>query len=149
MSPVTTLSSVTPLRLNACSGHHSMHFGSPPHISQTIAFLLSGCMVIAPYWHVWIHQPHPSHLLSSTTIVPFSTDCFKASLGHTATHGASLQALQVTAKTESGLSLTARILDLIGLKVFSFSREQMYSQMSHPTHFSGLQLTNCLTVFKA
>src|SRR5512136_580290 len=149
MSPVTILSVVLPSKLKALSGHHWTHFGSPSHVSHTKAFRVSRCSVIAPYSHASRHQPHPSHSSSSTVIVPFSVDCFNAFFGQAATHGASLQTLQVTAILDSESSLTALILDLTGLNVFSFSSEQTYSHMSQPVHFCGSQLTNWLTVFRA
>jgi hypothetical protein len=82
-------------------------------------------------------------------MAPLSVDCVKAFSGQAATQGASLQALHVIATLESWLSLTARMRDFTGLKAFSFSQEQMYSQMSQPTHFCGSQSTNWLTMFKA
>jgi hypothetical protein len=36
----------------------------------------------------------------------------------------------------------ARIRDLVGLKVFSFTMEQAYSQIEQPMHFSGSAETN-------
>src|SRR4030042_607422 len=94
-----------------------MHSGAPPQVSHTIAFRVSRCSVIAPYSQASMHQPHPSHFSSSTVIVPFSVDCFNASFEQTATQGAFLQTLPVTATLDSVSSLTARILDLTGLKL--------------------------------
>ena len=56
---------------------------------------------------------------------------------------------QVTAVLNVCPILTERILDLRGLKTFSFSNEQAYSQMSQPTHFSLSQSTCWLTMFRA
>jgi hypothetical protein len=50
--------------------------------------------------------------------------------------GASLHALHVTAVLNVWPILTERILDLRGLNTRSFSKEQTYSHMSQPTHFS-------------
>jgi hypothetical protein len=110
---------------------------------------LFGCNVMAPYSHASMHQSQPLHFSSSTVITPVSCDCVNASSGQAATHGASLQALQVTAVLKVSPILTERIRDLSGLKTFSFSKEQTYSQISQPTHFSLSQLTNWLTMFNA
>jgi len=42
------------------------------------------------------------HASSSTIIIPVSSDCVKASLGHAATHGGSSQSLHVTARLANG-----------------------------------------------
>ena len=69
--------------------------------------------------------------------------------GHAPTHGASRQDLQVIAVLNIWRILIDRMRDLSGLKIFSFSKEQAYSHMSHPTHFSLSQLTCWLTMFNA
>ena len=54
--------------------------------------------------------------------------CFKASLGQAVTHAGSSQCLQVIARFTSGPMRMARIRDLVGLKVFSLTMLQAYSQ---------------------
>jgi hypothetical protein len=149
MSPATTLSFDLPEKVNADSGQASMHLGSPLQASQTMALRVFGCKVTAPYSQAPMHQPQPSHLASSTFTTRVSLDWLNASLGQALMHGASLQARQVTAMLENTSSLKVRILDLRGLKTFSFSAEQAYSHTSQPMHLSVLQLINWLTVFKA
>ena len=136
MSPVTILSSDLPANVKALSGHAGMHLGSPPQTSHTIALWLFGCRVIAPYSQAAMHQSQPLHFCSSTSIAPVSIDWVRAFSGQALMHGASWHALQVIAVFRVCPTLIARILDLRGLKTLSFSKEQAYSHMSQPTHFS-------------
>jgi hypothetical protein len=70
-------------------------------------------------------------------MIPVSSDCFKASLGHAITHGAGLQSLQAMDMLISGCNLMERILDFCELKAFSLVREHMYSHTVQPEHLSG------------
>src|SRR5208283_185666 len=97
MSPVTILSFAFPVKLKALSGQSGIHFGSPLQVSQMMALRVPGCNVTAPYSQASMHQSHPLHFSSSTWTVPVSFDCVMAFSGQAAMHGASLQALQVTA----------------------------------------------------
>ncbi len=54
-----------------------------------------------------------------------------------------------TAMLDKTSNLTALMRDLVGLKTFSFSAEQAYSQTSQPMHLSVSQLINWLTMFRA
>jgi hypothetical protein len=54
-------------------------------------------------------------------MTPVSFDWVSASLGQAAMQGASSQSLQVMAMLIKGANRTARILDFVGLKAFSFS----------------------------
>src|SRR5437763_1685799 len=85
-----------------------------------------------------MHQPQPLHLSLSSTMLPVSSDCESASLGHAATQAGSSQSLQVTAMLATWLTRTARMRDLFGLNAFSLFIEQAYSQIWQPTHFSVL-----------
>ena len=89
------------------------------HVNTTF---FSGCIFIAPNWHALMHQPQPLHAFSSTRIIPLSSSCFRASLGQAATQAGSSQCLQVTARFTNGPRRIARILDLLGLKVFSLQK---------------------------
>src|SRR5208283_2865302 len=102
-------------------------------------------MFIAPNWHALMHHPQPLQAFSSTRIIPVFSSCESASLGHAATHAGSSQCLQVTARFMSGPILIARMRDLVGLKVFSLTIEQAYSQTQQPMHFSGSAVTNFLS----
>ncbi len=149
MSPVTILSSDRPFKLRALSGHAGMHWGSPPHMSQTWALWFVGLSVIAPYLQASMHQSQPLHFCSSTLRAPVSLFWVSASSGHAGMHGASLQALQATAVLNVCSILIERIRDLRGLKTFCFSNEHAYSHMSQPTHLSLSHSTCWLTMFKA
>src|ERR1035441_4680502 len=92
-----------------------------------------------------MHQPQPLHLSLSNTMLPVSSDCVSASLGHAATQAGSSQSLQVTAMLANWLTLTTRMRDLSGLKAFSLVNEQAYSHIWQPTHFSGSAETNFLS----
>ena len=134
--------------VNASSGHHLTHCGPSGSSLQLLhvnATLLSGCIIMAPNWQALIHQAQPSQASSSTTIIPVSSSWRKASRGQAATHAGSSQCLQVTARLLRGPNRKARILDLVGLNVFSFVMEQAYSQTIQPTHFSGSAETNFLS----
>src|SRR3972149_10804766 len=100
---------------------------------------------MAPNWHALMHQAQPLQACSSTVITPVFSSCDKASRGQAATHAGSSQCLQVTAKLFSGPKRSARILDFVGLNVFSFVMEQAYSQTKQPMHFSGSAVTNFLS----
>ena len=93
-----------------------------------------------------MHQPQASHLLSSTRMTPFSSDCRRASLRQALTHGASSQNLQAVATLTSGCRRTTLIRDLRGLKDPSFSRAQAYSQTPQPVHLLGSAETNRLAL---
>src|SRR5512143_3513549 len=97
MSPVTILSSDFPVKVKALSGQAGIHLGSPPHVSQSIALLLPGWRVMAPYLQASMHQSHPLHFCSSTTIAPVSFNWVMAFSGQAVIHGALMQALQVAA----------------------------------------------------
>jgi hypothetical protein len=112
---------------------------------QVNAIFLSGCKFIAPNWHALMHHPQPLQAFSSTRIMPLSHSCFRASLGQAATHAGSSHFLQVTARFISGPMRTARIRDLFGLKVFSLTMLQAYSQTKQPMHLSGSAVTNFLS----
>jgi hypothetical protein len=103
---------------------------------------LSGCMFMAPNWQALMHHPQPLQAFASTRIMPVFSSCVSASLGHAATHDGSSQCLQVIAKFISGPRRMARIRLLVGLKVFSFTMLQAYSQTTQPMHFSGSAVTN-------
>src|SRR5450756_2223453 len=92
-----------------------------------------------------MHHPQPLHAFSSTRIMPLSSSCFSASLGQAATHAGSSQCLQVTARFISGPRRIARMRDLFGLKVFSLTMLQAYSQTTQPMHLSGSAVTNFLS----
>ena len=149
MSPVTILSFDFPAKDNALSGQYWMHFGFPWQVSHMMTFRLFGCIVTAPYSQASMHQPQPLHLPSSKLIIPVSFDCDRAFFGHEVTHGAFLHVLHVTTVLKVCPIRIERMRDFNGLKTFSFSKEQAYSQMSQPTHFSVSQLTYWLTMFKA
>ena len=125
------------------------HWGSLVSLSvqllQVNTIYLSGCMFMAPNWHELMHHPQPLHAFSSTRIIPLSHSCFKASLGQAATHAGSSQCLQVTARLTSGPRRMARMRDLFGLKVFSLTMLQAYSQTKQPMHLSGSAVTNFLS----
>jgi len=112
------------------------------HVKTTF---LCGCMFIAPNWHALMHHPQPLHAFSSTRMIPVFSSCDSASLGHAATHAGSSQCLHVIAKFTSGPMRMARMRDLVGLKVFSFTMLQAYSQTQQPMHFSGSAVTNFLS----
>jgi hypothetical protein len=112
---------------------------------QVKTTFFSGCIIIAPNWHALMHQAQPLHACSSTIIIPVFSSWYNASLGQAATHAGSSQWRHVTAKLVSGPMRKARILDLVGLKVFSFVIEQAYSQTVQPMHFSGSAVTNFLS----
>src|SRR5665647_1761985 len=132
--------------VNASSGHHLTHWGSFVSLSVQLlhvnTIFLSGCMFMAPNWHALMHHPQPLQAFSSTRIMPVSHSCFKASLGQAATHAGSSQCLHVIARFISGPSLIARMRDFVGLKVFSLTILQAYSQTRQPMHFSGSAVTN-------
>src|SRR4030065_2552191 len=92
---------------------------------------------MAPNWHAVMHQAHPLQACSSTVIPPVFSSCVNASFGQAATHAGSSQGLHVTARLFSGPKRSARILDFVGLNVFSFVIEQAYSQTHQPIPFSG------------
>jgi len=141
------VSAVTYVR--ASSGHHLTHCGSLVSLSvqllQVNTTFLSGCMFMAPNWHALMHHPQPLHAFSSTRIMPLSHSCFRASLGQAATHAGSSQCLQVTARFTNGPRRMARMRDLVGLKVFSLTMLQAYSQTQQPMHLSGSAVTNFLS----
>src|SRR4030042_7055175 len=135
-------------KVNASSGHHLTHCGPSGsslqllHVNTTF---FSGCIIIAPNSHALMHQAQPLHACSSTMIMPVSSSCDKASLGQAAINAGSSQCLQVTATLFSGPMRRARILDFVGLKVFSLFIEQADSQVVQPMHFSGSAVTNFLS----
>src|SRR4030066_2186112 len=100
---------------------------------------------MAPNWHALIPQAPPLQACSSTVITPVFSSCVNASFGQAATHAGSSQCLHVTARLFSGPKRNARILDFVGLNVFSFVIEQAYSQTKQPMHFSGSAETNFLS----
>jgi len=133
-------------KVRASSGHHLTHWGSLVSLSVQLlhvnTIFFSGCMFIAPNWHALMHHPQPLQAFSSTRIMPLSHSCLRASLGQAATHAGSSQCLQVTARFTNGPIRIARIRDLFGLKVFSLTMLQAYSQTRQPIHFSGSAVTN-------
>jgi hypothetical protein len=133
--------------VNASSGHHFTHCGSFSSLqaSQVKTTFLSGCIIMAPNWHALMHQAQPLQAFSSTVITPVRSSWLRASRGHAATHAGSSQCLQVTDKLVNGPRRSARIRDLVGLKVFSCVTEQAYSQTKQPMHFSGSAVTNFLS----
>lgn len=135
--------------VNASSGHHLTHWGSFVSLSvqllQVNTIFFSGCMFMAPNWHALMHHPHPLQACSSTRIMPLFSSWVSASLGHAATHAGSSQCRQVTAKFTNGPIRIARIRDFVGLKVFSLTILQAYSQTQHPMHLSGSAVTNFLS----
>ena len=132
--------------VNASSGHHLTHWGSFVSLSVQLlhvnTIFFSGCMFMAPNWHALMHHPQPLQAFSSTRIMPLFSSWVSASLGQAATHAGSSQCRQVIAKFTSGPMRIARIRDLVGLKVFSLTMLQAYSQTQQPMHLSGSAVTN-------
>ena len=126
-------------KVNASSGHHLTHCGSFVSLSvqllQVNTTFFSGCMFIAPNWHALMHHPQPLQAFSSTRIIPLFSSCVRASLGQAATHAGSSQCLQVIARFTNGPIRMARIRDLVGLKVFSLTMLQAYSQTTAANAF--------------
>ncbi len=133
-------------KVKASSGHHFTHCGSLSGLSVQLlhvnATFFSGCMFMAPNWHAATHQPQPLQAFSSTRIMPLFSSWVKASLGHAVTQAGSSQCRQVMAKLVKGPMRMARIRLFVGLKVFSFTMLQAYSQTTQPIHFSGSADTN-------
>jgi hypothetical protein len=134
-------------KVRASSGHHFTHCGPSGwslqllHVNTTF---FTGCIIIAPNSQALMHHAQPLHACSSTVIVPSSSWC-RASLGQAVTHAGSSQCRHVTARLLSGPKRRARILDFVGLNVFSLVIEQAYSQTQQPMHFSGSEVTNFLS----
>lgn len=77
--------------------------------------------------------------------MPVFSACISAFSGQAFTHGASSQALQVSAKLNRGVMRITRILEHKGFpSVSSFSVAHAYSQMPQPVHFVGSTETNFL-----
>ena len=97
---------------------------------------------MAPYLQLSMHQPHKSHLSSSTIITPVSSDCVNAFREHERTHGASSQNLHDIGMLTSRWNGNTLILESFGSKTFSFSSAQTSSHTLQPVHLSKSALTN-------
>ena len=91
-----------------------------------------------------MHQPHPEQFSFSSMMLPF-TDWERAFLGQAATQAGVSQNRQVTAMLFIWFSRITRMRALVGLKARSLPKEQAYSQIWQPTHFSGSADMNFLS----
>ena len=104
-----------------------------------------GCKFKAPNEQAPMHQPQPLQACSLTCMIPVLSSWDSAFFGQDATHTGSLHFRQETAMLAKGFMCVTRIRDLLGLKVFSLTMLQTYSQRLHPSHFSGSETTNFLS----
>ena len=101
--------------------------------------------MIPPCGQAWTHQSQPLHCFSLTMSMPVFSDWTRAFSGQAFTHGASSQALQASAKLNSGVMRITRILEHKRHPPGpSFSVTHAYSQIPQPVHLLGSTETNFL-----
>jgi hypothetical protein len=140
-------------------GHHSTHFGDPPHKSHFTTIPLLGWNINTPTGQAEIQFPHPTHLFSFIITRLLIGSLMIALFLQALAQGGSGHCLQKVGTSIPDFSdLITLIRDNLGLEFFSLFNAQIFSHILQPTHmfewlsnslFILVLINNFIKIYKA